>query len=301
MLYPFGDLPKFLAKLGFTIVNSFREVDKYMFFERVPITASIGITAGQIFQEYGIEPAQLGAIIALPQNDELRRSVSAPIGISTPLPLTSSICLPIDHSVTVALAEKRVDMANGLRPLPMTAGVVDRSHVRDFTHGVEIWLDRTGLACNRMRWLQTITKRNNPDRSQPLEFVDIGSNGFPWYNDSSRPDPVRFDDLPCGPEATPGHPGIRFTATVSLSVWTMDRITIVKGFTYGFNIGHGHTLAAVHWNPRIRVATDAEITNQIRILEAGINQFRQSTGGSLIYNPIPADNSVNEGILFGRF
>jgi len=53
--------------------------------------------------------------------------------------------------------------------------------------------------------------------------------------------------------------------------------------------------------PQLRAATDAEVTEQIRILRAGINQFRQQTGGAMIYNSIPADNSINEGTLFGRF
>jgi hypothetical protein len=272
-----------------------------MFFEEVPITSVIGTTPTQIFSQYGIDQSRIAQVLALPQNDELRRRIGRPLGPGTDLTGGDSIYIPIDHDVTVTRSIPRVDMVDGLRPLQRINGVLDRTHVSDITHGVEILLDRTGPACNRMRWLQTIKTRNDPNPTRPSEFVDIGSNGLPWYNDVSRPDPVQFDDVPCGPQAPATGTGYEFFATVSLAVWTMERITIAKSFTYGFTIGRGTTIAAVRWNPQIRVATPAEVQEQIRILRAGINQFRQQTGGALIYNPIPSDNSINGGILFGRF
>jgi hypothetical protein len=273
-----------------------------MFFERVPITTVIGTTAAQIFDQYGIEHSRLNPIINLPQNEPLRRSVRAPIQLQTPLtPGAGSIVLPIDITVSVSRAVPRVDMADGLRPLPRRGGVLDRSQVSRCTHGVEILLDRTGRPCNRIRWLQTVKKQNNPDPTQPREFVDIGGNGLPWYNIGVDPDPTRFDDLPCGPAAHSPGTGLQFLATVSVAIWTMERITLVKGCTYGFTLAPGTTIGAVRWSPSIRPATDLEMKEQVRILEAGVNQFRQATGGRLIYNPPPADATINEGILFGRF
>jgi hypothetical protein len=273
-----------------------------MFFEDVPITSVIGISPAQIFAQYGIDQGRFAQIINLPQNQPLRQLSTTPIQLGTALqPGRGSIRLPIDFTATVARAAPHVDMTNGLRPLPIVNGVVDRSSVKSCTHGVDIILDRTGIACTRVRWLQTVRKRNNPDRTAPLEFVDVGANGLPWYNDVTAVDPLRFDDTPCGPAATAMGKGLDFLATVSLAVWTMDRITLILGFTYGFTLTPGTTVASIRWSPPLRPATAAEFANQIRILELGINQFRQPTGGKLLYNPLPASGTINEGILFGRY
>ncbi len=273
-----------------------------MFYEDVPITSVIGTTAAQILGQYGIDQARFPQIINLPENEPLRRLIRTPIQLHTQLPPgQGSIRVPIDFTVNVIRSMPHVDMKDGLRPLPIRDGVVDRSSVPSCTHGVDIILERTGLPCNRVRWLQTVKKRNNPDRTAPLEFVDVGGNGLPWYNQGTNPDPIRFDDTPCGPATTASGKGLEFLATVSVAVWTMERITLVLGFTYGFAVGPGTTVASIRWNPPLRPATAAEIQDQIRILEVGINQFRQPTGGRLIYNPPPAAGTINQGILFGRF
>jgi hypothetical protein len=272
-----------------------------MFFEDVPITSVIGTTPADIFAQYGINPAQFPGIISLAENEPLRRLSSTPIQLNSQLQAgAGSIRLPIDLSVTVVRTAAHVDMTNGLRPLPIVNGVVDRSSVRLCTHGVDVILERTGLPCHRIRWLQTVRKRNNPDPLAPLEFVDVGGNNLPWYNSTSSPDPLRFDDTPCGPATPTRAAGLEFLATASLAVWTMERITLVLGFTYGFRIVPGTSRASVQWHPPLHPATPAELANQIRILEVGINQFRRPTGGHLVYNPVPAANSINEGILFGR-
>jgi hypothetical protein len=272
-----------------------------MFYERVPITSAIGTTAAQIFDQYGIEHTRLSQIINLPQNEPLRRSVASTIQLNTPLPAGgSSICIPIDINLNVVRAVPRVDMVNGLRPIPIRNGIPDRSRVANFTHGVEILIDRSGLPCNRIRWLQTITKHNNPDPTQPLEFVDIGGNGLPWYNAGVNPDPIRFDDLPCGPVAPSASQGLKFLATVSVAVWTVERITLVTSLTYGFIVGTERDIRGVRWTPSIRPATDSEIRKQIKMLESGINQFRQPTGRGLLYNPTPIPGSINEGLYIGR-
>lgn len=273
-----------------------------MFYEDVPITTVIGTTPAQILAQYGIDQTRFSQIIGSPQNEPLRQLIRTPIQLGTHLPPgQGSMRLPIDFLVSIVRSAPHVDMRDGLRPLPIRDGVVDRSSVPTCTHGVDIILQRTGAPCNRIRWLQTVRKRNNPDRNAPLEFVDVGGNGLPWYNQGSALDPLRFDDTPCGPATTTGGSGLEFVATVSAAVWTMERITVVIGFTYGFSIRPGTTTSAIRWHPVLRPATDAELRDQIRILEAGVNQFRQPTGGRLIYNLPPAAGSINEGILFGRF
>jgi hypothetical protein len=273
-----------------------------MFFETVPITSVIGTTPAQIFDQYGIDHGRFAAIAALPANAGLRGAGGAPLALTTPLtPGRGEFVIPIDFDVRVVTAVPRVEMRDGLRPLRMVNGVVDRSDVSQFTHGVEIVLARTGRACKRIRWVQTIKDRNSVVPNKPLEFVDIGGNDTPWYNGDIDPDSIQFEDIPCGPQATAMRPGLEFTATVSAAVWTMERVTLAACFTYGFRIRPGTTLAAVQWNPTIRAATGSEIAEHIRILELGINQFRRPTGGRLVYNPPPANGAVNAGILFGRF
>jgi hypothetical protein len=271
-----------------------------MFYEPVPIVPSVtGATAGEIFNQYSIDDSQLNDILALSHNAPLRSSVGGPIRLNTQL--QGDLVLPIDITVHITTAVPRVDMINGLRPVRVVNGVPDRSSVKPFTHGVDVQLSRIGHACKRLRWVQTVKKRNNPDETQPSEFVDIGGNGFPWYNGTAPLDSSVFDDTPCGPASPGPHLGLEWSGTVSITVWTMERITIAKAFTYGFKILPGTTIASVQWNPQVRPATEAEIREHIRILEAGINQFRQSTGGRLIYTPPPADGAVNTDVLFGRF
>lgn len=273
-----------------------------MFYEDVPITSVIGTTPGQIFSQYGIDDARFPEIINLPQNEPLRRLIGAPIHLQTHLTVgQGSIRLPIDFTVSIIRSAPNVDIKDGLRPLPIRDGIVDRSGVSHCTHGVDIILQRSGLACNRIRWLQTVKKRNNPDPTTPSEFVDIGGNGRPWYNGDTNPDPKQFNDTPCGPAVTTGGAGLEFFATVSATVWTMERTTLVTSYTYGFSIRPGTTAASIRWNPALRLATDSEVKEQIKILKVGINQLRRPTGGRLIYNPIPAADSINQGILFGRF
>jgi len=273
-----------------------------MFFETVPITSAIGTTPAQIFDQYGIDPGRFAANANMPGNTGLRGAGGAPLGLNTQLtPGGGDFIIPIDFDVRVVTAVPRVEMKDGLRPLQIVDGVADRSVVWQFTHGVEIVLERTGRACKRIRWVQTIKNRNSVVPNKPLEFVDIGGTDTPWYDGDVDPDSVQFNDIPCGPQATATRPGLEFTATVSAVVWTMERITLATCFTYGFRIRPGTTLAAVQWNPPIRAATGSEIAEQIRILELGINQFRRPTGGQLVYNPPPANGAVNAGILFGRF
>jgi hypothetical protein len=273
-----------------------------MFFEDVPITSAIGTTPAQILTQYGIDHRRFPQIIRLPENESLRQASTSPIDLNSPLPAgAGSIRVPIDVTISVVRTAAHVDMTNGLRPLPLVNGVVDRSSVPLCTHGVDVVLDRTGLPCDRIRWLQTVRKRNNPDRHAPLEFVDVGGNNEPWYYAGMSPDPIRFDDTPCGPATPTAAAGLDFLATVSLAVWTMDRITLIRGYTYGFRIVPGTTRTSVQWHAPLHPATAAELGNQIRILELGLNQFRRPTGGRLLYNPVPPALTINDAILFGRY
>jgi hypothetical protein len=276
-----------------------------MLFERVPIIGEIGTTVTDIFNQYGIPVARFNEIIRLPQNDLLRRSAQTP---NTRLaPASGSICLPIDFD-TVFQGEPVVD-PNGLRwqKVDKKGTVLNREFLQRCTHGVKVrfaryYLDGTDVTpCKRIRWLQTVTKQNNPEPKQPPEFVDggkrDGSGGaWPWYNLDDK-DPGTLDDTPCGPkEPSPGR-GLHFRATASVVVWTLDRITLVQCYTYGFSIKIGPTIGAILWDPYIRKATDDEVRKQIKILQSGIDQDRAPTGGNLIYNAPPPDGAINEGRL----
>jgi hypothetical protein len=190
---------------------------------------------------------------------------------------------------------KRVSV-HGLRPTPISLGKTS-----PWTHGVEIELARVGQPCNRIRWLQTVKNRNNPVPHTPAEFVDLGGNYLPWYHSGANPAPTIFTDTPCAPAPSVSGRGLEFFATASVAVWTMDRVTLVKSFTYGFSVHTGDTPAAIWWNPAPRSATSFEVREQIRILRAGINQLRAPTGGTLNYRTAPANGTLNEGALVGHF
>ena len=72
-------------------------------------------------------------------------------------------------------------------------------------------------------------------------------------------DPGTLDDTPCGPKEPSPARGLHFRATASVVVWTLDRITLVQCYTYGFSIKTGPTIGAILWDPYIRKATDDEV------------------------------------------
>jgi hypothetical protein len=281
-----------------------------MFYERVPIIKQIGTTIAQIFDQYDIPEERFDEIINLPVNESLRRTTADRLTLTTSLSQGSgSICLPIDFYVaSYGIASVK---PAGSRPQPLGSQQQTAYNrlLKQCTHGLDVkfaryYLDgRDANPCKRIRWIQTVTKINDvfsqPPINQPSEFVDVGGSGgggaWPWFDfdygwDTGQ---VTVDDNPCGPPTpTPGG-GLKFRATTSAVVWTTDRVTLVSCFTYGFSLKPGSTIGAVLWDPFIRKATDAEVQNQIRILKAGINNSRQPTGGSLNYQPPPAEGAVN--------
>lgn len=256
-----------------------------MFYGCFTIAPGISLSAAQILDQYGIEHDHFGQIIHLPQNNPMLRAMGGSALLHTPL-APGAFYLPFDINVSIIRSQARVDLAHGLGPV-RDPGAPPAALTTRCTHGVEIVLERTGLPCRRIRWLQTVRIRNNPEPNQPLEFVDAKGTGLPWYYDEDELDPPRFNTLPCGPGARAKETGLRYQATVAIAAWMPEQVILAQCFTYGFNIEPGMSVRAISWNPPIRSATDAEIQDQIRVLQTGVNRFWQATGGHLTYQLPP--------------
>ncbi len=249
-----------------------------------------GEAAGFILGEYGIDPKDWNSVLRLPQNSHIPATATWHSGP----PVVPFLRVPMDEFVFTFDYRLVSDLKNGLRPLPLNAAPDQRAQlVSQTAHGVDLELTRSGLACMRLRWLQTVKKRNAPAVAgavPPLEFVDIGGNGLPFYDDPSGPCDTTWDDLPCGPITKTVQAGVDFLATVSLVVWTHPRITIHSGYTYRFQI---HPNGPV-WVQRPTEATARDYSNQVRILQAGVNQSRENCGPGLTYRTPPARGSINQ-------
>jgi hypothetical protein len=290
-----------------------------MFLERVPVHPMIGRTAGQFLAEYGIPVGRLTDIFNLPQNITFRNGVLAQtrkpqIEETTDLvqwdpskaPGGSTILLPVDSFQVTASRESVVDY-QGLRWQHVQGGkIVNQAFLKNCTHGLKVRLERRSidgwniLSCNRIRWVQTAKKRNNPHPGLD-EFVDGGGTdargeSFPWYNIGVNPDPLVMMDVPCGPEARAVGLGLQFVATTSLTVWTARRVTLIASYTWGFEILPGKNKQAIHQQPNFRPATGAEIQDHLRLLKIGLSQSSSLTGRNLIYRPPPAANTINQGL-----
>jgi len=295
-----------------------------MFLERVPVHPMIGRTAGQFLAEYGIATAHLKAVLDLPQNRALRDGILArtrrpQIEPSTDLvqldpsraPGGSTLLLPIEHMQIAATRSEPQYDPTGLRPQGFQGGQVvggrivggtatNQAFLNLCTHGLAVRFERAASgwnsqACNRIRWIQTVRKVNNPHQGRP-DFVDRhGGDGVPWYN-AENPDPLLMTDTPCGPEAPAPGKGLQFAATTSLAVWTLKRVTLIASYSWGMTIKTGKDKRAVEPTPTFRAATAAEIGEHLGLLRIGQDQDGKPTGSNLIYRPIPAANAINEGL-----
>jgi hypothetical protein len=197
--------------------------------------------------------------------------------------------VPIDVRLTIIKFQPVIDMTNGLRPRK-----VGDTSPPTCTHGVEIRVGRNLLAGTALNWIQTVKKLNNPDRGAPLEFVDVGHNNLPF---SEQPAPGvapsrEFDDTPCGPIAPSPGSGVDFTAMTTLAVLARGHIILAAGKVWRFVIRNSRTLPGGVLATQPRDATNVDFLNQLRILRAGVNQFRQPTGPNLDYVLRPAPNTV---------
>jgi hypothetical protein len=310
-----------------------------MFFERVPIHPLFGTTPSQIFNLYGIPPRRddaLHYVMALPQNQALRQSIQGPIGLDTNLlqasrsqvPGGDTLCLPIDfgvvHSIVpdfnVTGVQPRGHM---LKPI-MTHAVHVRFHL---TFGNTPWRGAgDAFRCKRIRWVQTVSKKNNPYPGPDI-FVDGGGTehelhggegdlmDVPWYDHGEGyydklsgqvVERLELTDTAGGPEAKTLTSGLYFAATTSAAVWTGKRVTLIQSFSWNFRILPGKDKRSVQ-HSAILPATSGEIREHLRILKdihqnnICTNRPRQpplclQTGGDLNYRPTPANGSINEGM-----
>lgn len=209
--------------------------------------------------------------------------------LSVPVVTATTVIVPIDIRLTIDKFQPVIDTTDGLRPRK-----VGDTSPPTCTHGVHIRVGRNLLAGAALNWIQTVRKRNNPDRNAPLEFVDVGHNDQPF---SEQPPPGVapsrvFDDTPCGPIAARPGTGVDFIAVTTLAVLVRGHIILAAGKVWGFVIGTSSTLPGGVRATQPRDAIDVDFQNQLRILRTGVNQFRQPTGANLDYVLRPAPNTV---------
>lgn len=254
------------------------------------ITTEVGRSEsyGEVMSRYGLNPASQINALAHPQNTHLRLGGTPPDPIHRTVQPVNLI-VPIDPRLSVVEYRPVIDLVDGLRP--RLVGVVGPPTL---THGLSIRITRNLGRGTGLNWIQTVRKLNNPIPFEPEEFVDVGHNGQPFYEQPphGQAASVESADVPCGPAAPAAGRGIDFTATTTLAVIVPNRIILSAGKTWGFTIGVERTLPlGVRVRPH-RDATAADFANQLRILRAGINQFRDPTGGNLNYLLPPTQNSI---------
>lgn len=257
-----------------------------MFF--IATRVSGGQSFGEALARFGlILPAQISAL-AHAHNAHLRINGRPPTPDARTVQAVE-LMVPIDLRLSVTEFRPVINLVDGLRPRR-----VGESGPPTLTHGVSIRITRNLAAGTGLNWIQTVRKLHNPDSSAPLEFVDVGHNGLPFDEQPPPGQAARREmaDVPCGPVAPAVGQGVDFTATTTLAVLDRGRIVLAAGKTWGFSIGTALTLpAGVQVRPP-RDASAADFANQLRILRAGINQFRQATGGGLNYILPPRPNTI---------
>jgi hypothetical protein len=262
------------------------------------VTADVaaGQTLGEVLSTFGLDGAAQIDALRDPHNAHLHGQAAGavPAGLlaaltSVPMVTATTVVVPIDVTLTVLEFRPVIDMVNGLLPRP----VGDTSPPTN-THGVRVRIGRNLRAGTALNWIQTVRKRNNPDRNAPLEFVDLGINNEPFFEHPPPgvPAPREFFDPPSGPVAPAPGLGVDFAATTTLAVLVRGRIVLAAGKVWRYVITTARTLPdGVRTTPP-RDATDADFRNQLRILRAGLNQLRQPTGANLNYVPRPAPGTV---------
>jgi hypothetical protein len=256
-----------------------------MFFEEVPVQK--GEMLGSVLSQYGFLPSDRDRILGNSHN----RHIDPNMPEGAKFTGSNKIYLPIDLSTLVINAKAAIDKENGLRPrkIDSITGVLGPIIC---THGVQIKLSRSIRPCQRIRWVQTVTKTDirQPKRS----FVDLGGNRLPFHNtttfDNPNSSPRTFDDLPCG-MSSETNTSLDFEAVLSAVVWTGKRITIASARHYHFQIRRGGNIDLK--KPFLAPATTLQILDQIKILRKGINQLKQNTGPHNDYRLPPANGSIN--------
>lgn len=262
------------------------------------VTADVlpGQSVGGVLSTFGLDRAGRVAAVRDQRNAHLHGGAADSVPddvvaslLSAPVVTATTVIVPIDIRLTISRFKPVIDMTNGLRPRK-----VGDTAPPTCTHGVDILVGRNLLAGTALNWIQTVKKVNNPDRGAPLEFVDVGHNNLPF---SEQPPtgvaPSReFDDTPCGPIAPRPGGGVDFTAMTTLAVLVRGHIILAAGKVWRFVIGTSRTLPDGVRATQPRDATDLDFQNQLRILRAGVNQFRDPTGPNLDYVIRPAPNTV---------
>lgn len=261
------------------------------FFERVSLKPGENVAA--ILNRYDVEASRWPEIRNLKQNTHLPTAA----GLLAGPPQVPSVCVPIDNFTIIVNYRIAKDTVNGLRPTNTAFTPAERAaFVKQCAHGVDISIERSGNPCVGFRWVQTVKKRNATTFMglvSPPEFVDTGATGYPFYNGWNGPntaDDRDFTDVPCGPAPSKPGAGMDFHATVSLAVWTSPRLTIIQGYTYRFQI----LPAGAVWLTKPTDATDADYTEQVRILKAGLGALRQDSGKGLEYRKPPTFGTTNQ-------
>ncbi len=261
------------------------------------VTADVQV--GQSFADtlagFGLDAAGQLAAFRDPHNDFMHGGAPRvlPDGfvsalLKMPVVTTAPVIVPIDVRLTVNEFTPLIDMKNGLLPRPMGAVGPPTN-----THGMRVRIGRNLGPGKSLKWIQTVRKLNNPDKSQPLEFVDVGQSPLPFVLPPSPPPPNdEFKDEPSAPIAPRPGAGVDFTATTTLVVLARGHIILAAGKVWRYVVGTSRTLPDGVRTTQPRDATDADFRHQLSILRAGINQLRLPTGGNLDYVVRPAAGGV---------
>lgn len=256
-----------------------------MFFEEVPVQK--GEMLGSVLSQYGFSPSDRGRILGNSHNKHIDPNMPGNARFTGP----DKIYLPINLSTSVITVKKKIDKKNGLRPrrIDHITGILGPIIC---THGVQVNVSRNIRSCQRIRWVQTVTRTDiHPPK---MRFVDLGGNRLPFHITttfhSPNESPRIFDDLPCG-FSSETHTSLDWEGVLSAVVWTGKRITIASARHYHFQIKPGDNIDLK--KQFLAPATRPQILDQINILRKGTNKLGQNTGPNNDYRLPPANGSIN--------
>lgn len=257
-----------------------------MFYEEVPVQK--GEMLVSVLAQYGFLPGDRDRILGNSHNRHIDPNMPEDAEFTGP----DKIYLPIDLSTSVLNVKTKINKEDGLRPRKKDriTGILGPILC---THGVQVNVSRNIRSCQRIRWVQTVTRTDM--LSPEMRFVDIGGNGLPFYDattfHSPNSSPRIFDDLPCGMSSETST-SLDWKAVLSAVVWTgKKRITIASARHYHFQIKPGDNIDLK--KPFLAPATTPQILDQINILRKGTNSLGQNTGPNNDYRLPPANGSIN--------
>ncbi len=213
-----------------------------MFFEEV-IVGRGATTAGLVIA-YGHQATDVARIWALPQNATL-----AARGDPTGLASGDTLRIPIPWRM-------------------------NRPRLRVEARGVGLEVSRTGRRGERLSWVQTVYRHNQP----------IGPNPSAWCVDACTPDddlPFYFTDAEIAADPTlrgtfSDHPSrsppsaimgkTRWRAIVSIAVVTAKRVTVVDSTVWGFDMNPANIITTVGPRP----ASGSEVNGHLTLLSGGV-------------------------------